>query len=180
MQGHPASAEFGGNAHTDRPVFEGACTLVPELATFVSPAPECKVTLNPGNGWFDAPVAWIWLHEPTKVTVRLFYEPGRPEHKATLKCGTDPEVPFQVTPWWGEYVILHQKEIALIYSTFTAGDWDPLRFDSGPSQNGEFVAKKSYERSLPLGGGTTLIEETWFFLKHTPDKPEPQCSSGGT
>jgi hypothetical protein len=42
----------------------------------------------------------------------------------------------------------------------------------GGGQNGEFFAKKPYERTIERPGGT-LLEETIFFLKHTPDKPSP-------
>jgi len=45
----------------------------------------------------------------------------------------------------------------------------------GPSQNGEFFAMKPYEVTRAVNSELTMTEETFFFLKHTPDAPMPAC-----
>lgn len=104
--------------------------------------------------------------------MRLLYEPGSPEVKATLICdGQSTDLPiFQFAP---DYYAFHSNELTF-HNLYIAKDWEQLRFGAGPSQNSEFFAKKSYERTMP-DGPTTLTEETWFFLKHTPDAPMPDC-----
>jgi hypothetical protein len=134
------------------------------------------VTVQPENGWFDAQAAWIGvLDDPTESAVRLFYYPGDPQATASISCpqGSVPSVEWNAFLGW--YGWLHRDEIPPS-GYYMAKDWQQLRFGDGASQNGEYFAKKSYERSLPGGvAGQVLTEETWFFLKHTPDASMPDC-----
>ena len=168
----PLRFNYAGNDYSNRSIWEGECTLIPELATFESDN-ECAIAVHTGNGWFQAHAAWIAVdRNPAKSAVRLLYYPGDPQATATASCSQ--EVPFGLANFANHYGFLHNDETTF-YNLFMAKDWDQLRFDSGPSQNGEFFAKKSYERTIPLGGESTITEETWFFLKHTPDAPMPDC-----
>ena len=58
---------------------------------------------------------------------------------------------------------------------YLAKNWELLRVSGGPSQNGGFFAKKSYERTKVISPVQTLTEETHLFLKHTPEASMPDC-----
>ena len=94
----------------------------------------------------------------------------------TAACGGGAPVAFPGASFDGIYHTLHDNEFSL-YDRYMAKDWQQLRIGSGPSQNGEFFAMKSYERTIPGPGvaGRTITEETWFFLEHTPDAAMPDC-----
>ena len=160
-------------------MWEGACTLLPEVATLELPyqTSGCNVTVAPpGNGWFTAAAAWIGVMEdPTQSAVRLLYDPGSPKVTATIRCGGT-STDYQILQFATDYYNLHSNEFSSLFGpgVYMAKDWEQLRFGAGPSQNGEFFAKKSYERTISIDSGT-LTEETWFFLKHTPDAPMPDC-----
>ena len=160
--------------------WEGACTLVPEIQTFQYLAPpeaaRCQVTVSPANGWFDGAAAWIGvLDDPSQSAIRLLYHPGDPEPTASINCPGGSAPNFAWTLFASSYGLFHQDELAPS-GLYMARGWEQLRFGGGPSQNGEFFAKKSYERTRqgPVGA-QKLTEETWFFLKHTPDAPMPNC-----
>lgn len=183
----PLRFDYGGNPYASRGAWDGACTLRPEVAEYTETT-GCTVTAVSGSGWFSAPAAWIGVDvargcggrgpagecELTTAAVRLFYEPGDPQVRASAKCLSGAEIPdFQMSPFANQYLTLHQNELSA-YGLYVAKNWEMLRFGEGPSQNGEFFAKKSYQRTIPAGP-QTLTEETWFFLKHTPDAPMPAC-----
>jgi hypothetical protein len=79
-----------------------------------------------------------------------------------------------MAPFDLEYGFLHRDDLTF-YGLYIAKDWEPLRLHAGVSGHGEFFAKKSYTPTISAAPGTTLSEETWFFLKHTPDAPMPEC-----
>jgi hypothetical protein len=173
----PLRFSYGGNDYANRSIWEGACSLLPEVAELDLPVetPECHVTIVPGNGWFTAAAAWIdVMEDPTRSAVNLLYHPGAPTVKATLICNDGDPVDFPVFQFAADYHILHGNESSWGSGLYWASKWDQLRYGPGPSQNGEFFAKKSYERTIP-DQETMLTEETWFFLKHTPDAPMPDC-----
>lgn len=176
----PLRLEFYGNPYTHGSAWKGACTLIPEVATFEYTAPPeatCwQVTTRPENGWFNAAAATIGvLDDPAQSLVWLLYDPGDPEVPASGTCGTGSIPEWSMFEFADGYYWLHQHELSP-YNLYVADQWEQLRFGSGPSQNGEFFAKKSYERTRPgPAGGQMLTEETWFFLKHTPDAPMPNC-----
>jgi hypothetical protein len=178
----PLRFSYAGNFYANRSVWEGGCTLVPELATFETPYGfgDCSMSVTPGNSWFTTAAAWIGvLDDPTRSAVRVLYEPGDPQVKATLTCDEGP-IDLSILQFAVEYQSFHLNEIAPLSEIGSTGymakNWDQLRFGPGPSQNGEFFAKKPYERGpIEWRPNLTLQEETWFFLKHTPDKPMPDC-----
>jgi hypothetical protein len=62
---------------------------------------------------------------------------------------------------------LHQDD-PIVNGFYLATDWELQRLPA------EYLAIKPYERTVPGGvpAGTLIrTEETWFFLKHTPDGP---------
>ncbi|HEY2796421.1 MAG TPA: hypothetical protein VGK26_00905 [Thermoanaerobaculia bacterium] len=158
---------------------DGSCTLVPEDTTFVYTAgTRCTVSVtHAGNGLFDAAAAWIGILnlDPSKSEIVLLYDPGAPEITGSLKCPAVPAIDIDLTTFEPTYGILHDNEFSG-YGLYAAAKWDLLRIGQGPSQNREFVAQKSYLRSMSYGQSGTLREETFFFLKHTPDAPMPPCN----
>jgi hypothetical protein len=177
----PLRFSYAGNFYANRSIWEGGCSLLPEVATLEVPygLGDCTLTVDGGKDWFYSAAAWIGvMDDPTKSAVTLFYDPGNPQGKAILTCDEDP-IDLGLFQWRAEYQVLHQNESVPLEDGpgFIAKSWDQLRFGPGPSQNGEFFAKKSYERGpIVWRPNLTLTEETWFFLKHTPDKPMPDCN----
>jgi hypothetical protein len=176
----PLRFSYGGNFYALRSIWEGGCSLLPEVATLELPYSlgDCTLTVDPGKGWFTVEAAWIGvMDDPTKSAVRVLYNPGDPQVKTTLTCDEQP-VDLPVQQFAAEYLFLHENEFSDMFGdpVYMANNWEQLRFGPGPSQNGEFFAKKSYERGpIVWRPDLTLTEETWFFLKHTPDKPMPEC-----
>jgi hypothetical protein len=177
----PLRFSYAGNFYANRSIWEGGCSLQPEVATLElsSGFGDCTFTADGGKGWFDAAAAWIGvLEDPTKSAVTLFYDPGNPQGTAILSCPDEAPIDLHIFQWRAQYVDLHQNEAVPLQEApgFIAKSWEQLRFGPGPSQNGEFFAKKSYERGpIVVRPNFTVTEETWFFLKHTPDKPMPEC-----
>ena len=178
--GHvPLRFSYGGNLHADASIWEGACTLVPEAATLELPYPigDCTLTVESGNGTFTAAAAWIGImDDSTKSAVKLLYHPGDPPAKATLTCDERP-IDLPVLQWAAEYQFLHHDESwpTQVGEGYMAKDWTPLFFGPG-HQNSDFFAMKSYQRPpIIWRPNLTLTEETWIFLKHTPDAPMPEC-----
>jgi hypothetical protein len=133
------------------------------------------VSVDPEDGEFNAAALWIdgLIEDQPSATVRLLYDVGDPELHAVGECLEEGHIPdFPMTLFANYYRQLHEAEIS-IYGIYVAKDWELLRVGPGASQNGEFFAKKSYERSVDLGAGTMLTEETHIFLKHTPNAPRP-------
>jgi hypothetical protein len=176
----PLRFDYAGNFYARSSIWEGGCSLLTEVATLELPYGfgDCSFTADGGKDWFSAAAAWIsLLDDPLKSAVTLLYDPGNPHARATLTCDDGP-IELNIFQWRAEYAILHQNEGAPLQDGpgFIAKGWDPLRFGPGPSQNGEFFARKSYERGpLDWRPNLTAQEETWFFLKHTPDKAMPEC-----
>ena len=164
-----------GNPYAYSIAWDGGCTLVPEVATLDDPSGVCTYSCEPGNGYFTAFAAWIDILEGGAATVKLFYDPGDPSAQAVGTCSNGgPLPPFELPRFAGFYLYFHANERVQDFyqaSGYFAKAWQLLRTGPGPSQNGEFFAKKSYEEQR-LGG---LSEETWIFLKHTPGKPMPDC-----
>jgi hypothetical protein len=163
---------FNWTGNLAKSVWEGECSLLPEFAELelpYSPAEaKCKVTIDPGNSRFTAATAWISFSEDLNL-VKLLYDPGDPTVETKLICEDKDPVPLPVFQFAVDYGTFHQNEGNGLY---LAKDWQlqPL-----PS---EYLAIKSYERTIPAGvpvGDAILTEETWFFLKHTPDAPMPEC-----
>ena len=159
---------------------DGACKLVPELTEFhYTAGTHCTVTVtNATNGQFNAAAAWIGVlnPDPSKSEIVLLYDPGAPEIKASLKCPAVPAIDIDLSSFEPDYEILHDNEFSF-YGLFVAKNWELLRIGQGTSRNGEFFAKKSYARTIQFGQSPgSLTEETFFFLKHTPDKPMPPCN----
>ena len=178
----PLRFNYAGNDFF-RSIWEGACTVLPEVVEIELPVPleeaECSLTIEPGNGWFNVAAAWIAvMNDPSVSAVRVLYDPGDPTVNATLHCKDTGDTPFPVFQWSLDYWTFHQNEFWQGYggANFGAKDWEQLRYGPGPSQNGEFFAKKSYERER-VELDTVITEETWFFLKHTPGAPMPTCQS---
>jgi len=165
-----------------RSIWEGNCSLLPEDAAYyyVTGGFGCTVTVNPGQSHFGVLAAWIGL--PTDESVRVIYDPGNPTPTASA-TGPSCNIPdFPIVPFIDDYGRLHEGEINVLGlqinpldTSFIANYWRQLRFQHGYSQNGQYLAKKSYERTIHLSPDFTLTEETWFFLKHTPDAPMPDC-----
>jgi hypothetical protein len=177
----PLRFSYGGNLHADASIWEGDCNLLPEVANIELPygLGDCTLTVSAGDGTFTAAAAWIdVLGDSTKPVAKLLYNPGEPQAKATLTCDEGP-IDIPILQWAPEYQFLHQDETwpTQVGAGFMARNWVPLRFGPGPSQNGEFFAMKPYERGpIPWRPNLTATEETFIFLKHTPDAPMPDCS----
>ena len=179
----PLRFNYAGN-NFGRAIWEGGCRLLPEAVEIylpVSPeAGECSLTIEPGTAWFDVAAAWIGvMDDPTVSAVKVLYHPGEPNVDATLRCKDLPDAPFPVFQWYFDYVLFHSRELSSGYGgvLFNASNWEQLRYGPGPSSNGEFFAKKSYERER-VELDTVISEETWFFLKHKPGAEMPACTDG--
>jgi hypothetical protein len=178
----PLRFNYGGNDF-GRAIWEGSCTLLPVVVEIELPVPlaeaGCSLTIQPENGFFNVAAAWIAvMDDPTVSAVKVLYDPGNPTVNATLHCKDSDDIPFKVFQWSGEYTAWHHSEFSQGYggALFGAKDWEQLRYGPGPSQNGEFFARKSYERDR-VELDSVKTEETWFFLKHTPGAPMPDCPS---
>jgi hypothetical protein len=178
----PLRFEAYGNPYARSSAWSGGCTLLPEFATMEYSAKPCTVVCNPTDSRTEVYAMWIdglGDFDPSNVKVFMFFDPGSPTVWATETCPEsdpyvedDPGLSFSEEFYW-----LHQREIAdrWVQGAYLVRDWDILRTSTGPSQNGEFFAKKSYERSSGLSPVQRLTEETHFFLKHTPSAPMPTC-----
>ncbi len=169
----PLRFNYGGNDF-GRAIWEGACTLLPVVLEFEPAVPfagsGCSLTIEPSNGRFDVKAAWIGvMDDPSVSAVRVLYDPGNPTVNAVLHCEDQDPIPLGVFQWYGEYGAWHHSEFSQGYggALFGAKNWEQL-------SSGEFFAKKSYERER-VELDSVKIEETWFFLKHTPGAPMPQC-----
>jgi hypothetical protein len=177
----PLRFSYGGNLHADASIWEGDCNLLPEVANLElsSGFGDCTFTVSAGDGTFTAAAAWIdVLGNTANPATKLLYNPGEPVAKATLTCDDGP-IDIPILQWAPEYLFLHQDETwpTQVGMGFMARNWVPLRLGPGPSQNGAFFAMKSYERGpITWRPNLTATEETWIFLKHTPDAPMPDCS----
>ncbi|HSE62788.1 MAG TPA: hypothetical protein VLG15_04185 [Thermoanaerobaculia bacterium] len=165
----PLRFSYARSGNVNQAVWKGACSLLPQAAEIELPADVagagCTVRINPGSSRFNAFAAWIGIvPNPTQSAMKLLYDPGSPTVNATLTC-EDATVPFPVFSFDAYYETFHANEH--LSPGYLASDWEPLPY-------GEFFARKSYERSTTLGQ-ETRTEETWFFLKHTPDAPMPDC-----
>lgn len=170
----PLRLDFA-NPYAYSSAWSGGCKLLPEIATFEYSTDICVVSVDPEDGQFDAAALWIdgLIEDQPSATVRLLYDIGDPPLHAVGECIEDGHIPDFPMALFGDYYLrLHEAEIS-IYGIYVAKDWELLRVGPGPSQNGWYFAKKSYERSVDYGGGTTVVEETHIFLKHTPNAPRP-------
>jgi hypothetical protein len=162
-----------------RGLWQGGCTFAPEFASidYVVPPPgACTVTVTPHKAWLDAPAAWLGtLSDPSQSAVKVLYDPGEPQVTASAMCTEFNPPLFPVFPFASDYLWLHDADRDDRYGVYLAIGWDQLRVGGGPSQNGEYFAKKSYERSRRVNSELTTSEETLLFLKHTPDAPMPAC-----
>ena len=178
----PLRFNYAGNDF-GRAIWEGSCSLVPEIVEIDLPVPlqeaHCHLTINPGSSTFSVAAAWIGVLDDASSAVRVLYIPGEPTVDAKLICEDSDAVDFPVFQWPLDYYLFHQDEHSSTYGgpLFGAKDWEQLRAGPGPSQNGEFFAMKRYERSR-MDLETETTEETFFFLKHTPGAAMPDCSSG--
>lgn len=155
--------------------WEGGCTLSPELNTFQYTAGGfgCTASVTADKGYFHAPACWIEILNDYPF-VKLLYEFAQePVEHTELVCHGGKTTDDSST-WASDYNTCHYADFSNIFGLYIAKYWDPLRVPGGGGQNGEFFAKKVYERTTPVPGGT-LSEETVFFLKHTPDKDMPTC-----
>jgi hypothetical protein len=176
----PLRFNYAGN-NFGRSIWEGGCTVAPELVEVELPvslaAAHCQITTDAGDGWFNAAAAWIGvMGDPSASAVKLLYDPGKPTVTAKLVCSGQNPANFPVFQWYVDYLDFHHGEFSAGYggALFNASNWEQLRYGPGPSQNGEFFAKKSYEREF-VDIDTVKTEQTWFFLKHTPGAPMPDC-----
>jgi hypothetical protein len=179
----PLRFNYAGNDF-GRSVWEGGCSVLPEAVEIDLTAQEieagCVPNIQSGTGWFNAAAAWIGVQDdPTASAVKVLYDPGDVPVSATLEhCEYSPSLPYAVFDWGLDYNLFHHSERSQSYGpipVYLASQWEQLRFGPGPSQNGEFFAKKSYERDR-VELDTVVTEETWFFLKHTPGAPMPPCN----
>jgi hypothetical protein len=171
-----------GNPYARSSAWNGECTLVPVLTTMEFNRKPCTVECIPSNGRTEVYSMWIdglAEFDPSNIKIHMFYDPGSPEVLAVEKCPlVPPSEPSQPgLSFADQYYWLHHSEYNENFdaSGFHAKDWDILRTGPGPSQNGEYFAKKSYERSRVLNPTETLSEETYLFLRHTPGAPMPSC-----
>ena len=169
--------------------FTGGCSLLPEVVTwdvFVkdeNDSASCSIPCSGGKGYFNADATWIDISgdDPSLLKVKLLYDPGDPDPGCVGQCVSYQVKPGDFPKFSRLYYTFHVPDLSpAVYgstSLYMAKDWIPLRIGGGPSQNGEFVAMKPY-RPPPVHLATieTSTEETWFFLKHTPDKPLPPCN----
>jgi hypothetical protein len=169
----PLRFNYGGNDF-GRAIWEGSCTLLPVVVEFEPVVPfagsGCSLTIQPANGFFKVAAAWIGvMDDPSVSAVRVLYDPGDPNVQATLHCDDSDDISLGIFQWFGEYTTWHQSEFSQGYggALFGANNWEQL-------SSGEFFAKKSYERERVVLD-SVKTEETWFFLKHTPGAPMPDC-----
>jgi hypothetical protein len=164
-----------GNFYAYSGAWAGSCTLSPELNTFQYTAGGfgCTATVTADKGLFDAPACWVELFDDFP-TVKLLYQFAQEpvEHTKVVCQGT--EHSDDSPTWAGDYGACHEADFSPIFGLYIAKHWTPLRVPGGGGQNGEFFANKLYEKTIPVPGGT-LSEQTTFYLKHTPDKPDFTC-----
>ncbi len=179
----PLRIDLYGNLYARSTAWDGECTLLPELANAYFTVKPCTLTLSPGKG--RTTVYAFWLDglaegDPSKTKIIMFYDPGDPVVQSVETCPVGgPSEPTGIDLTFAEqYFFLHRDENVENYyqaSGYFAKNWDLLRVSTGPSQNGEFIAKKSYERTKVHNIYRKLTEETHMFLKHTPAAPMPDC-----
>jgi hypothetical protein len=177
----PLRMEAYGNPFARSTAWSGGCTLVPELATLEFNRKPCTAVCTASNGY--AVVSAMWIDgladfDPANAKVYMFYDPGDPEVLAVEYCaGAPPSEPTSPgLEFSDQYFWAHRTEYAESYGFgYFAKGWQMLRTSTGPSQNGEFFAKKSYERTSAINALESITEETFLFLKHTPSAPMPSC-----
>jgi hypothetical protein len=167
----PLRFNYAGNEDADRSIWEGTCTLVPEFADLVLSysldGSNCTLTIAPYEGFFNAATVWIGLWEVWDNPVKVRYWPGDPKVTATLTCEDPPPVELGVFQFAAQYSFFHQGDRSS-NGFYLAKDFQLQRLP------GEYLALKPYERTIP-DEEANWTEETWFFLKHTPDAPMPDC-----
>ncbi|MET0621029.1 MAG: hypothetical protein ABW056_12165 [Thermoanaerobaculia bacterium] len=164
----PLRFNYAGNEDADRSIWEGTCTLVPEFAELElsTGLGDCTLAINPYEGFFNAATVWIGLWEFWDNPVKVRYWPGEPNVSAILTCDEIP-VDFHVFQFAGQYSFFHHGDRSS-NGFYLAKDFQLQRLP------GEYLALKPYERTIP-DDEAIWTEETWFFLKHTPDAPMPDC-----
>ncbi|MET0621030.1 MAG: hypothetical protein ABW056_12170, partial [Thermoanaerobaculia bacterium] len=180
----PLRFEAYGNPYARSSAWSGGCTLSPEFATMEYNLKPCTVACTPSNSrtevvamWFDG----LAENDPSNLKIHMYYDPGAPKVLAVETC---PEVPPYEEEDPGlsfseEFGFLHDNERAPFHVArgYYAKDWTLLRTAAGPG--GEYLARKSYERSRVIAASgaasETLTEETHLFLRHTPSTPLPSC-----
>jgi hypothetical protein len=109
----PLRFSYAGNFYANRSIWEGACTLRPEVATLElsSGTGDCSINVTTGGGWFTAAAAWIGVQDdPTQSAVRVLYDPGYPQATAYLICPEVPAAELGVLRSWGaQYAVLHKN-----------------------------------------------------------------------
>jgi len=127
---------------------------------------DCTLAINPYEGFFNAATVWIGLWEFWDNPVKVRYWPGEPNVSAILTCDEIP-VDFHVFQFAGQYSFFHHGDRSS-NGFYLAKDFQLQRLP------GEYLALKPYEQTIP-DDEAIWTEETWFFLKHTPDAPMPDC-----
>ncbi len=177
----PLRIQFTTNPYVrGNTAWDGACTLVNELATMEYNRKPCTVACTADNGYavvFALTLEGLSSWDPSSVQVVMLYDPGAPAVRGTETCPVGSPSEFEFFPTFaGQYHLLHENENETGEVDFyVAKDWDLLRTTAGPSQNGAYFAKKSYERSVARNAVETITEETHLFLRHTPKKEMPAC-----
>ena len=149
-----------------RSIWEGQCKLVPEFADLVlsTGLGDCTLTISPYEGHFVAQTVWIGLTEAWNNPVKVRYNPGEPRVSAKLKCPDSAEVEMSPFQFAAQYSFFHSAE-GTPGGFYLAKDF---RLNRLPS---EYFALKPYQDPPITDSEATWTEETWFFLKHTPDGP---------
>ena len=99
--------------------------------------------------------------------MKVLYYPGEPKVTAILTCEDSPAVDLAVFQFAAQYSFFHQGDGGS-RGFYLAKDFQLQRLP------GEYLALRPYERTIP-DRDAIWTEETWFFLKHTPDAPMPEC-----
>jgi len=170
----PLRFSHAGNDYINQSHVEGACTLDPVDVALTLNAPPETCTANPptiGAGRFEAKAAQLSLSILSNY-LWMLYDPGYPSLDASLTCDGY-NVPLPAVLFGATYTIAHENELS--YNGFYVNQWRKLRGYVGSSP-GDW-AEKEYVRTFPDygGSGSTLFENTRFFLRHTPDAPMPDC-----
>jgi hypothetical protein len=116
-------------------------------------------------GIFLAPAAEVTAADRaanrSEISVDMIYAPGDPLEQWTWTC---PLIGSQTGPWQPVFRSLYGEFHADEAVPGTDGDFIVIHWE--PVRSGSIFAKLQYVRTL--GGGLTDSEETYVFLKHTP------------
>jgi hypothetical protein len=171
----PVQVEYVQVGSNQRPLLRGSGTISYEFIDIQGPPCTFSVVTQPRTFTVDLLSIMRFKTDQTgemaavprdEIQITMVFFTGEPQESFTMICPDEPGVtatsPFD-SVFSAFYGILHQDEALPLggYQIREQPPWEPIR-------SGNIFAKAQYVRtvSLPLFG--PVPEETYIFLKHTP------------